>query len=273
MRILLAGLFLLATVPAIAAPLSTADKARLEGVWRSNGNPASDGCGTDGKFLWGVEISIEFKFTGGDVYFEDQSEGSGGDHVVSSSKNGETITLTLTNRHPGWTVKWLDKNTADFDGTVFTHCQQGEPRTNVHLGRDDLSYLATGLTSTGTEPFYGVFFVDARDPGACKAKVYQALTFGLRSPTYLFLARRDSNALKTRLAAKKKPGIAIDTDGMGRWAIDGAQATPTGWRFTVADLVPPNGSRGDTTTLDVMRTKTGIAIPAWKRNYVRCTFS
>jgi len=41
----------------------------------------------------------------------------------------------------------------------------------------------------------------------------------------------------------------------------------------VSELVPPNGSRGDSTTLDVMRTKTGIAIPAWKRNYIRCSFT
>jgi hypothetical protein len=39
------------------------------------------------------------------------------------------------------------------------------------------------------------------------------------------------------------------------------------------ELIPPNGSRGDAMTVDVVRTKTGISIPAWKRDYTRCTFS
>ena len=39
---------------------------------------------------------------------------------------------------------------------------------------------------------------------------------------------------------------------------------------TLTELIAPNGSRGDKTTVTILRTKTGISIPAWKRDYLRC---
>ena len=57
---------------------------------------------------------------------------------------------------------------------------------------------------------------------------------------------------------------------MGRWKIEGAVKTAAGYDLKVTELIPPNGSRGDTTTLSILRTKDGISIPAWKRNYLRC---
>src|SRR5689334_1241721 len=108
------GLALLAlTTPAIAAPLTAADKAKLEGMWRSNDNSASDLCGTDGNFEYGVEITIEFKLSGGQIYFEDQAEGSGIDHIVSASKTGDVVTLEQADRHPGMKIKFMGKDKAD----------------------------------------------------------------------------------------------------------------------------------------------------------------
>jgi hypothetical protein len=263
------ALFALAT-PAIAAPLSSADKAHLEGVWRSNDNAASDTCGTDGKFQYGVEITIEFKLSGGQIYYEDQAEGSGIDQIVSSSKTGDTITLEQKDRHPGMQIKFSGKDNADIDGRMFGHCIDGAPRTAIVLTKEDVTYLSTGMVSSGISPYYGAYFVDARDPGACKAKVYQALHFNLINPAFPTIAHVDSDALKAKLDANKKPGVAIDEDA--RWAMDGAHRTATGWQFKAAELAPPNSSRGDAVTIDVTRTKTGIAIPAWKRSYTRCVF-
>ena len=64
--------------------------------------------------------------------------------------------------------------------------------------------------------------------------------------------------------------IPVDDDGMGRWKIDGAVKTAAGYDLTVTELIPPNGARGDKSTLSILRTKDGISIPAWKRTYLRC---
>lgn len=269
--IVIATASLLIAAPALAAPLTSADKAKLEGVWRQNANTASDACGTDGNFEYGVEITIEFKLTGGEIYFEDQAEGSGADKVTSASKSGDVISLKLADRSPAWDIKFAGNNKASFYGQSFTRCTEAEPRANLVLGKDDLAYLSTGLVPSGTDPYYGVYFVDSRDAGGCKAKLYQALNFNLRSPAYPDIARVESEALKQKLAGKK-PGVPMDTDGMGRWLVEGGHTTATGWQFKLIELIPPNGSRGDAITVDVMRTKGGISIPAWKRSYTRCTY-
>jgi len=268
---LIAVAALLVGTPALAAPLTAGDKISLEGVWRMNDNKASDACGRDGKFQYGIEITIEFKMTGGEIYFEDQAEGSGGDRIVSASKSGDVATFEMAGPSP-WKIRLTGKNTADFDGRAMTHCEMAAPRSNMHLAKDDVRFLATGLVPSGTGPYYGAYFVDSRDPGACKAKLFQGLVFDLRSPISPGIARYDSEALRARLKANKPAGIAYDGDGMGRWIVEGVVGTATGWRFAVTELIPPNGSRGDMSSLDVMRTKTGIAIPAWKRTFVRCSF-
>ncbi len=242
-------------------------------MWRQNDNAASDACGRDGQFQYGVEITIEFKLTGGEVYYDTQSEGAGGDRIVSSARTGDVLSLELADRHPAWKIRFTAADKADFSGQVYTRCTPAEPRANIKLARDDMRYLATGLIPSGTSPFYGVYFVDGRDAGGCKAKLFQALGFDLRSPAFPALARFESMDVGARLGAHKKPGVVLDTDGMGRWLVDGVQPDATGWRFTLIELIPPNGSRGDSMTLDVMRTKTGISIPAWKRSYIRCVFS
>jgi hypothetical protein len=269
-----AGLLLTAfAVPASAAPLDAGDRAKLEGVWRSNDNPKSDACGTDGNFQYGVEITIEFKLTGGEIYFEDQAEGSGGDTITSATKDGGTIFLKLADRSPAWDVKFTGKDKATFYDRPFTRCMAAEPRTNLALNKSDMNYLATGLIPAGDAPFYGVYFADSRVPGGCKAKLWQGLAFDLRHPAYASLLRIDSPDLTERLEARKPAGFARDTDGMGRWIVDGVKPSAGGWSFTLVELIPPNGSRGDKVTVEVQRTKAGITIPAWKRTYQRCTFS
>jgi hypothetical protein len=259
--------------PASAAPLDAADKGKLEGVWRRNANPQSDACGTDGNFQYGVEITIEFKLTGGEIYFEDQAEGSGGDKITSATKADNTIFLKLADRSPAWDIKFTGEDKAAFYGQAFTRCDAAEPRTTIALAKGDVAYLATGLVPAATDPFYGAYFVDTRDVGGCKAKFYQALAFDLRNPTAPALLRFESAWLKEKTDAGKKPGIPLDDDGMGRWLIAGAAKTATGWNFKLTELIPPNGSRGDIVPVDIQRTRTGIAIPAWKRSYTRCVFS
>jgi hypothetical protein len=116
----------------------------------------------------------------------------------------------------------------------------------------------------------GPVLIDLRAKRGCAAIEYQYLDFDLVGPTGFVLHRWNSLGLGEKLADGGKPAFA--TDEIADFTIDRAEATPQGYRFTVTELIPPNGSRGDTTVVDVVINKDGTAtIPQWKHRYARCT--
>ena len=81
--------------------------------------------------------------------------------------------------------------------------------------------------------------------------------------------RWNSGALAEKLAVNEKPAVAPDE--IANWTIEAVEPTPEGWRVTATELIPPNGSRGDTTTFSLVAKDNTLAIPEWKRDFVRCT--
>jgi hypothetical protein len=269
MKKLLAALVSLSSLSAQAAPLSPADAARLEGAWRYNG-AGSDACGRSGKWLYGAEMTVEFRLTGGQVTLDDGAEGAGPHKVTRAEKKDGSFELELDGE-PGPMrlapigtdgLKVTAYGAGGYVGKTFRQCSAADPRAGIKLDKADMTYLATSMLPVNPR------FVDARAKN-CKAAQYQFLNFDLANPTDPEIRREDSDALGVA-RNKKSVRVPVDDDGMGRWKIEAAVKTQTGYDFTVTELIPPNGSRGDKSTLSVVRTKDGIAIPAWKRSYLRC---
>lgn len=268
---------LVGLLPAMAdaAPLPPVDTAHLEGDWRFNGAPHDDACGRAGNFLYGIDIKMEFRLTGGQIFFDDGAEGAKPHRVLSAEKTGSDIVLMIDSEDAPLRVKLSGTGkftiTAapaaflDGVGKTFTQCLAGQPRDAIKLGKADMKFLATTMVPDAPR------FVDARTKGGCKATRYQYLNFDLAAANFPQIRRETSDDLGAALAAHKKTATPMDSDGFGRWSIDGAEKTKAGYSVTVTELIAPNGARGDQMRLDIVVTRTGISIPAWKRSYLRCT--
>lgn len=112
-------------------------------------------------------------------------------------------------------------------------------------------------------------FFDSRARGGCDASEYQYVFFNLSNPENASAGRWNSLAVAEILAVDGKPAIPLDE--IANWTIDAAQQTDKGLRITLTELIPPNGSRGDTQTITLILDKTGhLTIPEWQRKYIRC---
>jgi hypothetical protein len=114
----------------------------------------------------------------------------------------------------------------------------------------------------------GPILIDSRAPKGCKAALYQYFDFDVVGPGGFVLHRWSSSAAGEKLADGGKLGFA--TDEIADFTIDQADAIPGGYRFKVTERIPPNGSRGDTTTITVNVKGQTATIPEWKRSYAVC---
>ena len=273
MKKIIAAILCLSSV-AHAAPLNQADFARLEGQWRINGDDGAPACGkSNGDWTYGAKLTIEFRLTGGQIDFDTGAEGAGPQIVSKAEKSGNDYVLRFPDDETPFRMtpmgkdgmKIVSSGAEYYTGKVMRRCIAGEPRDAIKLSRADVKYLGTTVLTDAPQ------FVDARVKSGCKVKTYQYLSFDLADPVTPELRRQDSDALAmARDNKKKKLSIPVDDDGMGRWKIDGAVKTAAGYDVIVTELIAPNGSRGDKTTLSIVRTKDGISIPAWQRSYLRC---
>jgi hypothetical protein len=196
----------------------------------------------------------------------------GPQRVVSAERQGSDVVLRLKDDETTLRLRPVGKDglkvvtsgAEGFVGKTFRQCIAGEPRSAIALDHADMTFLATTMLPEMPH------FVDARVKGACKAAQYQYLDFDLANSTNPQILRQNSDALAAALANHKKVTAPVDADGMGRWTIEGAVRTPGGYDFTVTELIPPNGSRGDKSKLAIQRTANGVTVPAWKRSYIRC---
>jgi hypothetical protein len=262
----------LAATAAPAAPLAPAEAARLEGLWQYSGENGEDACGRKGNWTFGAKMTVEFRLTGGQVSFDDGSEGAGPILVTKAEKIGNDYVLHFKDDETPFRMapagkdglKVLTSGAEGYIGKIFRQCTAGEARSSIRLSHADMTFLATTMLPDVPR------FVDSRAKAGCKARQYQFLNFDLADPTRPEIRREDSDAL-AMARDSKEVRVPVDNDGMGRWVIEAAAQTGAGYDFTVTELIPPNGSRGDKTVLTIVKTKDGISIPAWKRNYLRCT--
>lgn len=275
MKTALAAILCLSVVtPTMASPLAAADYSRLEGEWRMNGDDGAPACGkSNGDWTYGAKLMVEFQLTGGQIDFDTGAEGAGPQTVAKAEKTGNDYVLHFPDDDTPWRMtpvgkdgmKIISSGAEYYTGKLMRRCIEGAPRTGIQLARPDVKFLATTMLPDLPR------FVDARAKGGCKAKAYQYLNFDFANPIDPEIRRTDSDALAMARDNKKRAlPVPTDEDGMGRWKIEAAAKTATGYDLTVTELIPPNGSRGDKSTLAIVRTKDGIAIPAWKRSYLRC---
>lgn len=268
MRILIAALAaaLLCSAPAAAGTLSVADQTALSGEWHANGTAQPCKSGEDAP----IKMTIEFAATGGTLALDDGSEAAGMYVIKSAQSSKDGVILDLGeegklrfNRIDG-KLKALNSGTgvADFTGQMFGRCVLPADRSRIKLEKSDLQFLSSGMPPD--EPI----FIDSRAPKACKAIDYQYLAVDLVGPVSFSLGRANSFSVGEKLADGKK--VSLPQDDLTSWILGEAAPAPGGYNLTVTELIPPNGSRGDTTTIFLKKTAKGFDIPVWKRSYVRC---
>lgn len=218
-----------------AGPAAAAEADIFAGEWRATcGVEASD-----------PRLVLEFALTGGTVFVDDGSESAATFTVAELRRQGK---LSMWGKALTW------------EGQTFQRCRAPADRSVLHLSKAEI-----GLLSSAMPPDNAVF-VDARAKGGCKALDYQYLTIDLVGPLGFTLGRWNSMHLAESLADGKK----LPFDEVSNWTIDKAVSTPAGVRLTVTELIPPNGSRGDTGVVTLATAAGRLSVPEWKRSYLRC---
>lgn len=274
MRILGLSAIVLAafTAAAQAAPLTPADQLKLAGEWRANPDKPDGACGQNAS-VGDMRFTLEFAVTGGQIFVDDGSEASQ-TFAVKGDSTAKALTFSLAGSGSWKFSRKGDALVSDappdlYDsqkGLVFHRCRPAASRAAIKLNKDQL-----GIVSSAMPPNHYIF-VDARARQGCKALDYQYLTIDLVGPLGFTVGRWNSMHLAEQLADGKKPKLAIDE--VSNWTIDKAEAVANGYKFTITELIPPNNSRGDTTTITLAPTIDGRAsVPEWKRTYARCSAS
>lgn len=65
--------------------------------------------------------------------------------------------------------------------------------------------------------------------------------------------------------------MKLPLDDLGNYTLESLTETGLGWEAALTELIPPNGSRGDTTTIRLQVKGDHVTIPEWQRDYLRCT--
>lgn len=229
----------IAVAAMLAGPAAAAD---LSGEWRAAcGAQASD-----------TSIVLEYAFTGGTAAVDTGMEEESGAFLIADlEKEGK---LSIKNGAVTW------------QGQAFKRCRGPADRSAIKLTKTQLQEIAT------TMPPDRPMFVDARAKAGCKAKDYQYLRIDLIGPLGFELGRWNSYHLGEALASGGKAPLPLDA--VTNWTIEKAESVAGGYKLTLTELIPPNGSRGDTTTITLATSSGGkLAIPEWKRSYIRCAES
>ena len=260
MRAVLATLvFLLSAGVANAASLTSAEQASLEGQWR---NGCSDG---------DMTVTIEFAVTGGVIWLDDGSEGADSYRIVSADMSKDRMRFALKDggkivffRRSDGKMTGEESTRLQFEGRTFAHCQKPADRSAIKLSKAEIAQISAAM------PPDNPVLVDERAKAGCKALDYQYLTIDLVGPLDFSMGRWNSADLAEKETENKNVHLARDE--VTNWKIEKAESTPQGTKLTITELIPPNGSRGDTTTITLTKPVNGkIAIPEWKRSFIRCT--
>jgi hypothetical protein len=260
MRAFIGGLlFLVSAGSACAANLSAADQASLAGEWR---NGCSDG---------DMTVTMEFAVTGGVIWLDDGSEGADSYPIVSADMSKDRLRFTLKDggkivffRRSDGKMTGEESSGLQFEGRTFQHCQKSADRAAIRLSRAEIAQISAAM------PPDNPILVDDRARAGCTALDYQYLTIDLVGPLGFSMGRWNSADLAEKETENKNVHLARDE--AANWEIEKAESTPSGTKLTITELIPPNGSRGDTTTITLSRRANGrIEIPEWKRSFIRCT--
>ncbi len=278
-------LCLLLTAAALAAPipahaegntLSPERQAYLEGVWSgiSTELSADKLCSTQAPPASAVTLSIEFLRSGGVAFADDGTETASRGRIVEAGETEGVVSLTFANevwrfRPDGPKVMYRVRSSASLGGAVdtmvFKRCQKAADRAAIELDDDALKMLAADL------PGDEAFFMDERIAGKtgdrCAVEETQYLFFVLIGPTEFRLSRWNSFALADKLAAKQQAKLP-PLDPVSNWRIESARSEGGKYVFRMQDY---DDAKAAPETIHVQPKPDGsIAIPEWRRTYVRC---
>ena len=223
----------------------------------------------------GEVITFEFAVTGGRVLWTD-AYGETLDLGVDAARDGKSLTLT-TPDGPSLNFEVNDDGTlsglemADFasglTGEQFRKCYEPADRTRIDGSAAALDFFG------GAAETPAVRFVDTRfakkGKDLCLEPEAQYLQLDMVGPLDFSLGRLNSAAIAEKLAADEV--VKLPLDELSNYVLESLSPTGLGWEVTVTELIPPNGSRGDTTTIRLRVSGDLVTIPEWQRSYQRCT--
>lgn len=221
-------------------------------------------------------LSFEFLRSGGVALFDNGvQEESGRRAIASASEADGLIDIQLDGQMAAFSFRKdgpdrmaLVRNSASLgmpvDVMVFKRCRAAADRSNISLSAELLKVLAAEMPSD--TPYFVDTRIAAKIPNACTAPQVQYLFFGLLGPSEFRVSRWNSFDLADALEAKKKPAFPIDS--IGDWIVQGAVEKDGAAVLTVREL---ENDKAQPITLTLQPKGDGrIAIPEWKREYVRC---
>jgi len=106
----------------------------------------------------------------------------------------------------------------------------------------------------------------AKTGNRCAVNETQYLFFALIGPSEFRLSRWNSFAIGDKLAAKIP--VKLPLDPIADWAIESVRAEAGKYVVRMHDY---DDAKAVPQTIHVEVKPSGIAIPEWKRSYVRCT--
>ena len=248
----------------------------LEGVW--SGVPADVSadklCSKIAPPAGAMALSIEFERSGGVLFASDGSETSLRGKIAEAQEMNGVVSLTAGEeifrlRPDSDNIMSRVRSSAslggDVDMMVFKRCQKPADRSVIALDDEALKLLSADL------PGDEAFFIDERlvpkTGDRCKVKETQYLFFALVGPAEFRLSRWNSFALADKLAAKA-PLKLPPLDPIADWKIESVHAATGKYVLRLRDY---DNAKALPETIHVEVKATGISIPQWKRNYVRCT--
>lgn len=274
----LAAFVLLAALPVVAhaesLELSKARQDYLEGVWSgvSADTNANKLCSTTAPPAGAIALTIEFLRSGGMAVADDGSEGSTRGKIVEASEADGIVTLTFGNevwrmRPENDNIMYRVRSSAsiggDVDTVVFKRCSKAADRSAIALDDGSLQFLAADLP--GDEAFFIDERLAAKAGDRCNVKETQYLFFVLLGPSEFRISRWNSFAVADKLAAKKPVKLPLDT--VMNWRVDSVRTEGGKYVFAMRDF---DDDKAKPETIHVESKGNGIAIPEWKRTYIRC---
>ncbi|MFT3810303.1 MAG: hypothetical protein QM698_10325 [Micropepsaceae bacterium] len=261
----------------MAAPPESANEAQtlLAGGWRYEPDGGVPPACDQGPSEFGEVITFEFAVTGGRAQWTNPN-GEGMNLGIEASRDGRTVAL-ISPDGPSLKFELNDDGTlsglemaefaSDLTGKQFRKCYEPADRANIDGSAKALEFFGGGAEAAP------VRFVDTRfaktGKDLCLEPESQYLRLDMVGPLGFELNRWNSAAIAEKLAVDEKAEFPLDD--LADYTLDALIPTGLGWEATITELIPPNGSRGDTSTIRLQVKGDHVTIPEWQRDYLRCT--
>jgi hypothetical protein len=257
--------------------LSQERQAYLEGVWSgiSTEVNADKLCSTQAPPAGAMALSIEFLRSGGMVFADDGTEASSRGPITEASEENGIVSLTFGGevwrlRPDNPKVMYRVRTSASLgtpvDTMVFKRCQSAADRSAIALDDEALKFLAADLP--GDEAFFMDDRLAAKTGDRCAVDQTQYLFFVLIGPAEFRVSRWNSFALADKLASKQ-PVKLPKLDPVANWKIETASAEGAKYVLRMRDY---DNAEAVPETIHVQVKPDGtVAIPEWRRTYIRCT--